>query len=149
MQAKLGAIVMAALTLLYVFVLGGRGLLMLEQPNPIAKIFGVFILVLPVFGAVGIFLELRFGIRVERLAKQVEAEGRWPIRDIPMRPSGRPEKAAADKEFERIREELDKAPEDWHSWFNLGIAYDACGDRRRARASMRKALVLKVSSSKP
>lgn len=149
MQAKLGAMVMTVLTLLYVIVLGGRGALMLEQPNPIAKIFGVFILVLPVFGAVGIFLELRFGIRVERLAKQVEAEGRWPIRDIPMRPSGRPEKAAADKEFERIREELDKAPEDWHSWFNLGIAYDACGDRRRARASMRKALVLKVNSSKP
>lgn len=144
MQAKLGAMVMTVLTLLYVIVLGGRGVLMLEQSSPVAKIFGIFILVLPVFGFVGIFLELRFGIRVERLAKQVEAEGTWPIRDIPMRPSGRPEKAAADKEFERIREELDKAPEDWHSWFNLGIAYDACGDRRRARASMRKALVLKA-----
>ncbi|MEY2946349.1 MAG: hypothetical protein RL243_1126 [Actinomycetota bacterium] len=144
MQAKLGAMVMTVLTLLYVIVLGGRGLLMLEQSSPVAKIFGIFILVLPVFGFVGIFLELRFGIRVERLAKQVEAEGTWPIRDIPMRPSGRPEKAAADKEFERIREELDEAPEDWHSWFNLGIAYDACGDRRRARASMRKALVLKA-----
>jgi hypothetical protein len=144
MQAKLGAMVMTVLTLLYVIVLGGRGVLMLEQSSPVAKVFGVFILVLPVFGFVGIFLELRFGIRVERLAKQVEAEGTWPIRDIPMRPSGRPEKAAADKEFERIREELDKAPEDWHSWFNLGIAYDACGDRRRARASMRKALVLKA-----
>jgi len=144
MQAKLGAMVMTVLTLLYVIVLGGRGVLMLEQSSPVAKVFGVFILVLPVFGFVGIFLELRFGIRVERLAKQVEAEGTWPIRDIPMRPSGRPEKAAADKEFERIREELDKAPEDWHNWFNLGIAYDACGDRRRARASMRKALVLKA-----
>lgn len=144
MQAKLGAMVMTVLTLLYVIVLGGRGVLMLEQSSPVAKVFGIFILVLPVFGFVGIFLELRFGIRVERLAKQVEAEGTWPIRDIPMRPSGRPEKAAADKEFERIREELDKAPEDWHSWFNLGIAYDACGDRRRARASMRKALVLKA-----
>jgi hypothetical protein len=144
MQAKLGAMVMTVLTLLYIIVLGGRGVLMLEQASPIAKAMGVFILVLPVFGLVGIFLELRFGLRVERLAKQVEAEGVWPIRDIPMRPSGRPEKAAADKEFERIREELDKAPEDWRSWFNLGIAYDACGDRRRARASMRKALVLKA-----
>jgi hypothetical protein len=144
MQAKLGAMVMTVLTLLYVIVLGGRGVLMLEQSSTVAKVFGVFILVLPAFGFVGIFLELRFGIRVERLAKQVEAEGTWPIRDIPMRPSGRPEKAAADKEFERIREELDKAPEDWHSWFNLGIAYDACGDRKRARASMRKALVLKA-----
>ncbi|MEY2946292.1 MAG: hypothetical protein RL243_1069 [Actinomycetota bacterium] len=147
MQAKLGALVMTALTLLYVIVLGGRGLLMLEQPSPVAKVMGVFILVLPVFGLAGIFLELRFGIRVERLAKQVEAEGLWPIRDIAMRPSGRPEKAAAEKEFERIREELDKAPEDWHSWFNLGIAYDACGDRRRARASMRKALGIRAAKN--
>jgi hypothetical protein len=144
MQAKLGAIVMAALTLLYVVVLGERGVLMFQQVSPIAKIMGFFILVLPVFGFVGIFVELRFGTRVEAMAKQVEAEGRWPIRDLPVRPSGRPEKAAADREFERIRDELDKAPDDWHSWFNLGIAYDACGDRRRARASMRKALVLRT-----
>ena len=140
MQAKLGAAVMTVLTLLYVVTLGQRGVLMLSEPSPIAKIFGFFILILPLFGFVGIFIELRFGLRVEKMAKQVEAEGRWPIRDLPMRPSGRPEKAAADREFERIRDELDKAPEDWHSWFNLGLAYDACGDRRRARAAMRKAL---------
>ena len=147
MQAKLGAMVMTVLTLLYVVVLGQRGVLMLQQVSPIAKIMGFFILVLPVFGFVGIFVELRFGTRVEAMAKQVEAEGRWPIRDIAMRPSGRPVKAAADREFERIRDELDQAPDDWHSWFNLGIAYDACGDRRRARASMRKALGIKAAKN--
>ena len=143
MQAKLGAMVMSVLTLLYVIVLGQRGVMLLGQPNALGKVMGLFILILPVFGFVGIFQELRFGVRVEKMAKQVEAEGVWPLRDLPMRPSGRPEKAAADREFERIRDEVDKAPEDWHSWFNLGLAYDACGDRRRARASMRKALRLK------
>jgi len=143
MQAKLGAMVMSVLTLLYVIVLGQRGVMLLGQPNALGKVMGLFILIMPVFGFVGIFQELRFGVRVEKMAKQVEAEGVWPLRDLPMRPSGRPEKAAADREFERIRDEVDKAPEDWHSWFNLGLAYDACGDRRRARASMRKALRLK------
>jgi len=143
MQAKLGAMVMTVLTLLYVVVLGQRGVMLLGQPNAIGKVMGLFILILPVFGFVGIFQELRFGVSVEKMAKQVEAEGLWPLRDLPIRPSGRPEKAAADREFERIRDEVDKAPEDWHSWFNLGLAYDACGDRRRARASMRKALRLK------
>jgi tetratricopeptide (TPR) repeat protein len=139
---------MAGLTIMYVVLLGQRGVLMLTQPSLIAKLLGFFILILPVFGFAFIAIELRFGVCVERLAKQVEAEDRWPIRDLPLRPSGRPEKAAAQKEFERIRQELDLAPQDWHSWFNLGLAYDACGDRKRARAAMRKALNLKATASK-
>ena len=143
MQTKLGAVVMTLLALLYVVTLGQRGIMLLGQPSGVAKLMGLFILVLPVFGLVGIFMELRFGLRVEKMAKQVEAEGLWPIRDLPLRPSGRPEKAAADQVFERIRTEVDQTPEDWHSWFNLGLAYDACGDRLRARASMRKALKIR------
>lgn len=143
MQAKLGAAVMAGLTLMYIVLLGQRGVLMLQQPQLLAKLLGLFILILPLFGFAFIFIELRFGLRVEKLAKQVEAEGRWPIKNIPLRPSGRPEPEAAKREFERIRTELDAAPEDWHSWFNLGLAYDANGDRKRARASMRKAITLR------
>jgi len=144
MQAKLGAAVMTGLTLMYILLLGQRGFLMLAQPSLLGKLLGVFILVLPAFGFVFIYIELRFGLRVERMAKQVEAEGRWPIKDIPLRPSGRPEPEAAAREFDRIRAEADAAPEDWHSWFNVGLAYDACGDRKRARAAMRKAIALKV-----
>ena len=143
MQAKLGAAAMTVLTLLYVITLGQRGWLLLHQDSPVAKVMGVFILVLPLFGLAGIFMELRFGIRVERMAKHVEQEGLWPIRDLPLRPSGRPEKAAAQAVFERIQEQANATPEDWHSWFNLGLAYDACGDRRRARIAMRKALKLR------
>ena len=148
MQAKLGAAVMTALTLVYIFTMGERGLMMLAEPSPLNKIFGFFILIFPVIGLAAIFIELRFGMRVEKMAKQVEAEGLWPLKNLPLRPSGRPEKAAADAEFERIRDELDNAPEDWHSWFNLGLAYDACGDRPRARAAMRKALMINAELNK-
>ena len=34
------------------------------------------------------------------------------------------------------------APDDWRSWFRLSCAYDAAGDRKRARASMRDAVRL-------
>lgn len=140
MQAKLGAVVMTALTVMYLWLMGGRGLLLIEQPNAVGKAMGVFMLILPIIALFGIAAELVFGSRVERMAAQVEAEGKWPIQNIETRPSGRPEKAAAQREFERIRDAAELAPEDWHSWFNVGLAYDACGDRRRARASMRKAL---------
>jgi hypothetical protein len=143
MQAKLGAVVMSALTVMYIIIMGQRGFLMLHEPSLLAKLLGFFILIFPLFGIAFIIIELRFGLRVEKLAKQVEAEGRWPIRDLPLRPSGRPEKAAADAVFERIRDDVDRAPEDWYNWFSLGLAYDACGDRKRARAAMRKALSLK------
>ena len=143
MQAKLGAVAMAALTFMYLWLLAGKGFILLGQPILVGKVMGVFILILPVLAFWGIIAELVFGSRIEKMAAQVEAEGRWPITDIPIRPSGRPEKAAAQAAFERIRNEADLAPNDWHSWFNVGLAYDANGDRRRARASMRKALKLR------
>jgi Flp pilus assembly protein TadD len=40
----------------------------------------------------------------------------------------------------------EKNPDDWHSWFNLSLAYDAAGDSRRARAAMRKALGLSTAA---
>ena len=143
MQAKLGAVVMTALTLMYLWLMGGRGLMLLQQPNVVGKALGFFMLVLPILALFGIFAELRFGVRIERMSQEVEQAGLWPIKDIELRPSGRPEKAAAEREFERIRNEAEQAPDDWHSWFNVGLAYDACGDRRRARAAMRKALKMR------
>ena len=134
---------MAALTLMYVWLLGGKALLLLQQPNGVGKIMGGFMLVLPLVALWAIITELLFGIRVEKMAAQVEAEGLWPIRDIETMPSGRPTKAAAQREFDRLKEEANGKPEDWHSWFNLALGYDACGDRKRARASMRKALKMR------
>lgn len=146
--AKLGALVMTALTLVYVLLLGQRGVILIQEPQAIPKLMGWLILVFPIFAFYGIFAELRFGLRTEKLAAQVEAEGKWPIRDLPVRPSGRPEKAAAQAVFDRISEESSKAPDDWHSWFNLSLAYDACGDRKRARAAMRKAIAMHRSLAK-
>lgn len=136
------AAVMTALTLIYVVLLGQRGVLLLTQPQPVAKVMGVFILVLPLIAIWGIFAELRFGIRVEKLASQVETSGQWPNLELEYRPSGRPTKQSAQTAFAKVQDQTAAAPDSWLNWFALSLAYDACGDRRRARAAMRKALQL-------
>ena len=46
--AKLGAVVMTALTTMYVVLLGQKGFLLLGSPNPISVTLGVLILLFPV-----------------------------------------------------------------------------------------------------
>jgi len=138
--AKIGAVVMSALVIMYIALLGQQGYLFFIQENPVAKSMGVAILVLPLVGFWGIFRELRFGLAVEKLGKILDAEKGWPIFEFSLKPSGRAVKAEALLEFEKYREEANADPENWRKWFALGLIYDACGDRKRARMAMRKAI---------
>jgi hypothetical protein len=95
---------------------------------------------LPLVGAWTILRELLFGAQTERLAGILEREGGLPPDTLPRTPGGRIVRAAADREFEKYRREADAAPDDWRSWFRLSCAYDAAGDRKRARSSMRQAI---------
>jgi tetratricopeptide (TPR) repeat protein len=139
-KAKLGAIGMAALVVLYVVLLGQQGYLFLMQDDPTGKVMGFFILVLPAFGIWGIFRELKFGLNIEKLAKTLEDENGWPSFEFSIRPSGRAVKSEALLEFEKFRVAAEADPENWRKWFALGLIYDACGDRKRARMAMRKAI---------
>ncbi len=134
-----------AVTLLLVFYLVvsfQRSVLLMADANLTAKAIGVAYLLLPAIGAWALVRELMFGARTERLAKILEGEGGLPEDTLPRTPAGRIIREAADREFEKYREEAEAAPEDWRSWFRLSCAYDAAGDRKRARASMRDAVKL-------
>jgi hypothetical protein len=87
-------------------------------------------------------VEFRFGFQIEKLSKQIEAEGNWPQLDFELRPSGRPTKDSAAKVFEQVSKKVATDESNYLNWFALGLAYDASGDRRRARGAMRKALKL-------
>jgi Flp pilus assembly protein TadD len=131
-----------AVTLLLVFYLVvsfQRSILLLTDNNLAAKAIGAAYLVLPIVGAWALTRELMFGARTEKMARILEAEGGLPVDDLPRTPAGRIIRAAADQEFEKYKAEAEAAPEDWRSWFRLSCAYDAAGDRKRARASMRDA----------
>ena len=134
-----------AVTLLLVFYLVvsfQRSVLLLLDSNPAAKAIGAAYLVLPIIGAWAMIRELLFGARTEQMAKVLEAEGGLPVDELPRTPGGRIVRSAADAEFEKYRAEAEAAPGDWRSWFRLSCAYDAAGDRKRARASMRDAVKL-------
>ncbi|MBT2530587.1 hypothetical protein J7E83_00310 [Arthrobacter sp. ISL-48] len=134
-----------AVTLLLVFYLlvsFQRSVLLLLDTNLTAKAIGAAYLVLPIIGAWAMIRELMFGARTEQMARVLEAEGGLPVDDLPRTPGGRIVRAAADQEFEKYRIEAETAPDDWRSWFRLSCAYDAAGDRKRARASMRDAVRL-------
>jgi tetratricopeptide (TPR) repeat protein len=142
MNAKIWAMVMAALTILYVLLLGDKAIILIQSGRLAGVIMGSVLIVFPMVGIFGVFVELRFGFRLERLSKTLLARGEYPEFELDVRPSGRPTRVSADAEFERFSKAAEANPELWSAWFSLGLAYDASGDRRRARSAMRRAIRL-------
>jgi hypothetical protein len=139
MRARIGAIVMAVLLVLYLALVVQYAVLLMTSENGVAKALGIALIVLPVIGAWALAAELIFAVRADGLAKTLAREGGLPVDDLPKLPSGRPEAEAADLEFPAYQAEVEAAPESWRAWFRLGLAYDASGDRRRARWATRQA----------
>ena len=141
-RAKIGAIVMSALLLVYVILLANTAFTLLATGVFVAQVMGLLIITFPLIGVWAIVVELRFGIATEKLVARVEASGTWPDLGIETRPSGRAVRSSADAAFAKWSAAAAENETDFQAWFNLSLAYDACGDRRRARAAMRKAIAL-------
>lgn len=142
MKGRIAALVMAALLLLYIVLVAQRAVLLLTSGVPIGVTMGVVLIVLPIVAAWALWRELMFGFRTERLVHILEADGDLPVDDLPRGPGGRPSRDAADAEFPHYQAETEAHPDDWRSWFRLGLAYDASGDRRRARGAIRQAITV-------
>ncbi len=142
MRGKYSAILMGLLTLVYVGLLANTGWKLVLVDSPTAKLMGTLILVFPLVAVWLTVQEFRFGFRIEKLSKQIERDGNWPKMDFELRPSGRPTKASAAVVFEQVSKQVAEDESNYLNWFALGLAYDAAGDRRRARAAMRRALKL-------
>jgi len=142
MKGRIGAGVMAILLAFYLVLVGWRAVLFLQSGEPVGIAIGIALLVLPVIGVWALVLELTFGIRSARLVRLLEASGELPVETLPIRASGRPVRDAADADFPQYRDAVDAAPKDWKAWFRLGLAYDAAGDRKRARGAIRTAITL-------
>lgn len=145
LPALVGAVVLSVLLLLYVVVAGRAGIALIATGEAIAIGMGAAVLVLPVLALWLLAREWWLAIVVQRMADALAATGELPVDDLPRRPSGRVDRAAADAAFAPAREAVEAAPEDWRAWFRLGFAYDAARDRRRARAALRTAARLRRS----
>jgi cytochrome c-type biogenesis protein CcmH/NrfG len=133
---------MTGLLGMYLALVGERSIALVSSSEPVAVAIGSIMIILPAVAAWGIFMELRFGLRIERLGERLKQEDAWPQFDFELRPSGRPTKESAEAIFGRYRELVKNDESNWRSWFALGLAYDAAGDRARARKAMRTAIAL-------
>ena len=141
-RVRIAVAVMAALLALYLAFAIRYGLLLIGVGEPIGIALGVALLVFPVIAAGALVAELLFTVRADRLGQRLEAEGGLPDEQLAQRPSGRIDRAAADAVFPKYRQDAEEHPDDWRAWYRLGLAYDASGDRRRARWATRQAITL-------
>jgi hypothetical protein len=149
MRARFAAITMAALLALYLVFVVQYALLLLGSEATAAKVLGGALLVLPAIGAWLLVAEIAFVLRAERLVRLLAADGNLPIDSLPRLPSGRPDPVAADAEFPRYQAEVEANPDSWQAWFRLSLAYDASGDRKRARDAARRAIRMERASGSP
>jgi cytochrome c-type biogenesis protein CcmH/NrfG len=138
---------MAALLALYIVLVGWRAVQLVQTGEPVGIAMGVALIVLPLIAAWALGRELWFGVRAEQLARRLEAEGGLPDDIVATTPSGRVTRADGEAVFPRYRAEVEQRPDDWRAWFRLSLAYDAAGDRTRARQAVRQAIRHERSSS--
>ena len=146
MKNRFAALLMALLLLIYIALAGQRAVLLFEAGSVLGIVAGCALILFPLVAIWALVRELMFGWQTERLVKRLDAEGGLPI-EHEVTQSGRAVRSAADAEFPRYKAEVEAAPESWRAWFRLGLAYDASGDRRRARWALREAIKLSRGDS--
>ncbi|MCK0116673.1 hypothetical protein BCE75_107126 [Isoptericola sp. CG 20/1183] len=138
-RGLVGALAVSALLALYVVAIVERGAAMVGSGEPLLIGIGLAVLIIPLLVIGLVAREFWLAARVQRMADELAAAGQLPVDDLPRSPGGRIDRAAADEAFGEFRDAVDAAPTDWRAWYRLAFAYDAAGDRRRARAALRQA----------
>ena len=137
-----GVIFISVMLVIYLALTVQIAVALVTSHDGIAIAMGCALFVLPVVGAWSLVRELIFGVQSAKLTRILAAEGQLPEDALPHLPSGRTVRDAADEAFPAYAAEVESDPQSWQAWFRLGLAYDACGDRRRARSSIRKSIIL-------
>lgn len=140
MRTRVAVAGMTALLALYLVVAVQYGVTLIRVGSPVGIGIGIALLVFPVVAAGALVAEFAFTVRAGRLGRRLEADGELPGDQLPTLPSGRIDREAAAEVFPRYRAAVEASPDDWRTWYRLGLAYDAAGDRGRARWAMRQAI---------
>jgi len=149
MRTKAILTVLAVVLVFYAGLIGSKGVALVGSGSAVGIVLGAAVLVVLAVGGLMVWREVEFGLKSARLAAVLKAEGGLPIDDLPRRPSGRVDRAAADEVFAERRSEAEAEPDSWRTWYLLGLAYDDAGDRSRARSAIRRALALFVEADRP
>lgn len=149
MKAKTIALILGVVLVIYLVITVGFGYAFVATGDGLAIGIGIGLWVLAVLGAWIIWREFEFGRHTQTMADRLEATGELPLDTLPRTVGGRVDRDAADAEFERMLELVDQDSNNWRPWFNIATAYDAAGDRKRARESMRHAWELYSKGGNP
>ena len=95
MSPRLVAAVIVAALVVSLGLVGYRGVLLVSSGDLLQVALGLAVLVLPVVGAYVAWREVQFGFATQRLARELDAAGRWPDDDVERAPSGRPSISAS------------------------------------------------------
>ncbi|PPJ29453.1 hypothetical protein C5E45_11620 [Nocardia nova] len=127
----------------YFLLLGRIAIELMTSGKAAAVAMGVGVLILPILGVWVVATSIRAALAHQHLARRIDDEGlELDVSDLPRRPSGRLEKAAADDLFEQVKKEWEADPDNWRTNYRAARAYDYAGDRSRARETMRRAVEL-------
>ena len=137
-----GTILMSVLLVIYLGFTANYAWILVRDSQPLVVAMGYALIVLPILGVWGLVAEMRFAIASQKLMTRLEAENLVPDAELPRQTSGRPNRDIAMEVFPEFSRAVEANPDSWQAWLRLGLAYDACGDRRRARWAVRRALVL-------
>lgn len=141
-RGKLFASLITGALALYLALTVQRGVIFIENAGTVGLFLGAALIVLPVLGVWSIVREIVFGARTQKLGEELAGAGELPEDNLPRSASGRIDRAAADQQFASFAGEVEEDAGNWKNWFRLSLAYDAAGDRKRARKSMRTAIDL-------
>lgn len=133
------AVALTALLAIYVWAVALRAVQLVATGETVAIVLGLALLVAPLLVLALVVREWLLAVDVQRMADELAATGDLPVDDLPRSPSGRVDRAAAREAFGPYRERVEADPGDWRGWYRLAFAYDAAGDRPRARAALRTA----------
>lgn len=133
------ALALTALLAIYVAAFAVRAVQLVRSGEPVGIGLGVALLVVPLLVLAFVAREWLLAVDVQRMADELAAADELPVDDLPRSPGGRIDRAAARAAFGPHRERVEADPHDWRGWYLLAFAYDAAGDRARARAALRTA----------
>jgi hypothetical protein len=137
-----GSVIMTLLVAIYLVFAVVYAQVLLRDDSLLVNAMGAALLVFPLVGVWGLAYEWRFGLASGKLITTLDKEGNLPDDDFPTTVTGRPLKDQALEAFPAFQKAAEDSPESWRAWLRLALAYDACGDRRRARWATRRAIQL-------
>ncbi len=141
-RPKIASLFMAVLLVIYLGFTINYAWILVRDPSLLVQAMGYALVVLPLLGAWGLTTELLFARRASKLTERLNAKGMSPDLGVTAMANESLRRDAALKEFDRFRSETQNNPQSWESWLRLGLVYYQCGDKRRARSAVRRAISL-------